>query len=86
MANVQKKKAIQFVLSDAYMSLTNEERRSLLHEGVSMSAAISAFGEFPIHNDVAVVLAAKWVFFFNQLKLCSTTQIIGPQLVMKRLY
>ena len=29
-----------------------------------MSAAISAFGEFPIHNDVAVVLAAKWGFFF----------------------
>ena len=28
-----------------------------------MSAAISAFGEFPIHNDVAVVLAAKWGFF-----------------------
>ena len=39
------RKAIRFVLSDAYTSLTNVERRSLLHEGVSMSAAISAFGE-----------------------------------------
>ena len=52
--NVQKK-AIRFVLSDAYTSLTKEEGRSLLHKGVSMSAAISSFGEFPFHNDVAVV-------------------------------
>lgn len=38
--------AIRFVLSDAYTSMTREERQSLLHEGVSTAQTLSAFGEF----------------------------------------
>ncbi|KAF8148188.1 structural maintenance of chromosome protein 3 [Crassisporium funariophilum] len=42
--------AIRFVLSDAYTSLTREERASLLHEGVSTTAAMSAFVEIVFDN------------------------------------
>jgi len=37
--------AIRFVLSDAYTSMSREERQALLHEGVSATTTLSAFGE-----------------------------------------
>ena len=36
--------AIRFVLSDAYTSMSREERQALLHEGVSTTQTLSAFG------------------------------------------
>ena len=36
--------AIRFVLSDAYTSMSREERQSLLHEGVSVTTTLSAYG------------------------------------------
>lgn len=36
--------AIRFVLSDAYTSMSAEERQSLLHEGVSATTTLSAYG------------------------------------------
>ncbi|KAI0665349.1 RecF/RecN/SMC N terminal domain-containing protein [Trametes maxima] len=42
--------AIQFVLSDAYTSMTREERQSLLHEGVSTAQTLSAFVEIVFDN------------------------------------
>ena len=36
--------AIRFVLSDAYTSMSREERQALLHEGVSATTTLSAFG------------------------------------------
>ncbi|EFI27235.1 hypothetical protein CC1G_15063 [Coprinopsis cinerea okayama7 len=42
--------AIRFVLSDAYTSMSREERVSLLHEGVSDSATLSAFVEIVFDN------------------------------------
>ena len=36
--------AIRFVLSDAYTSMSREERQSLLHEGVSVATTLSAYG------------------------------------------
>ncbi|KAJ4482444.1 structural maintenance of chromosome protein 3 [Lentinula aciculospora] len=56
--------AIRFVLSDAYTSMTNEERQSLLHEGVSATTTLSAYVEivfdnsdqrFPTGNDTVVL-------------------------------
>lgn len=38
--------AIRFVLSDAYTSMSREERQSLLHEGVSVTTTLSAYGAF----------------------------------------
>ena len=37
--------AIRFVLSDAYTSMSREERQALLHEGVSVTTTLSAYGE-----------------------------------------
>lgn len=42
--------AIRFVLSDAYSSMTREERQSLLHEGTG-PATISAFVEIVFSNE-----------------------------------
>ncbi|CAK5264291.1 unnamed protein product [Mycena citricolor] len=42
--------AIRFVLSDAYTSLSAEERRALLHEGVSTTATFSAYVEIIFDN------------------------------------
>ncbi|KAJ2929838.1 hypothetical protein H1R20_g7273, partial [Candolleomyces eurysporus] len=42
--------AIRFVLSDAYTSMSREERVSLLHEGVSDAATLSAFVEIVFDN------------------------------------
>ncbi|KAI0371167.1 structural maintenance of chromosome protein 3 [Pilatotrama ljubarskyi] len=42
--------AIRFVLSDAYTSMTREERQSLLHEGVSTAQTLSAFVEIVFDN------------------------------------
>ncbi len=39
-------KAIRFVLSDAYTSMSREERQALLHEGVSTTTTLSAYGLF----------------------------------------
>ncbi|KAF5340619.1 hypothetical protein D9611_007366 [Ephemerocybe angulata] len=42
--------AIRFVLSDAYTSMSREERVALLHEGVSDAATLSAFVEIVFDN------------------------------------
>lgn len=42
--------AIRFVLSDAYTSMTREERQALLHEGVSVTTTLSAFVEIVFDN------------------------------------
>nr|GAT43952.1 structural maintenance of chromosome protein 3 [Mycena chlorophos] len=42
--------AIRFVLSDAYTSLTREERQALLHEGVSTTSTLSAYVEIVFDN------------------------------------
>ncbi|KAJ7109178.1 RecF/RecN/SMC [Mycena epipterygia] len=42
--------AIRFVLSDAYTSMSREERGSLLHEGVSVTSTLSAFVEIVFDN------------------------------------
>ncbi|KAK7015032.1 structural maintenance of chromosomes protein, partial [Favolaschia claudopus] len=42
--------AIRFVLSDAYTSMTKEERAALLHEGVSTTATLSAYVEIIFDN------------------------------------
>jgi hypothetical protein len=36
--------AIRFVLSDAYTSMSREERQALLHEGISTTTTLSAYG------------------------------------------
>ena len=38
--------AIRFVLSDAYTSMSREERQALLHEGISTTTTLSAYGLF----------------------------------------
>ncbi|KIK63824.1 hypothetical protein GYMLUDRAFT_40909 [Collybiopsis luxurians FD-317 M1] len=56
--------AIRFVLSDAYTSMSAEERQSLLHEGVSATTTLSAYVEiifdnsdqrFPTGNDTVIL-------------------------------
>ncbi|KDR77404.1 hypothetical protein GALMADRAFT_266923 [Galerina marginata CBS 339.88] len=42
--------AIRFVLSDAYTSMSREERQALLHEGVSVTNTLSAFVEIVFDN------------------------------------
>ncbi|KAF8191692.1 structural maintenance of chromosome protein 3 [Pholiota molesta] len=42
--------AIRFVLSDAYTSMSREERQALLHEGVSVTTTLSAFVEIVFDN------------------------------------
>ena len=39
--------AIRFVLSDAYTSMSREERQALLHEGISTTTTLSAYGPCP---------------------------------------
>lgn len=43
--------AIRFVLSDAYTSLSREERQTLLHEGSSTTQTMSAYVEIIFSND-----------------------------------
>ena len=38
--------AIRFVLGDAYTTMSREERQALLHEGVSVTSTLSAYGSF----------------------------------------
>jgi hypothetical protein len=48
--------AIRFVLSDAYTSMSREERQALLHEGISTTTTLSAYGPcpgIPKPNDVS---------------------------------
>ena len=40
--------AIRFVLSDAYTSMSREERQALLHEGVSVTTTLSAYGTYEV--------------------------------------
>ncbi|KAH7334862.1 structural maintenance of chromosome protein 3 [Rhizoctonia solani] len=42
--------AIRFVLSDAYTSMSKQERQSLLHEGVSTAQTMSAYVEIVFDN------------------------------------
>ncbi|KAF9513886.1 hypothetical protein BS47DRAFT_1343707 [Hydnum rufescens UP504] len=42
--------AIRFVLSDAYTSMSREERQSLLHEGISVTTTLSAYVEIVFDN------------------------------------
>ncbi|KAF7338458.1 Structural maintenance of chromosomes protein [Mycena venus] len=42
--------AIRFVLSDAYTSMSKEERQALLHEGVSVTSTLSAYVEIVFDN------------------------------------
>ncbi|KZT22156.1 RecF/RecN/SMC protein [Neolentinus lepideus HHB14362 ss-1] len=42
--------AIRFVLSDAYTSMSREERQSLLHEGISTTTTLSAYVEIVFDN------------------------------------
>ncbi|THH18649.1 hypothetical protein EW146_g2367 [Bondarzewia mesenterica] len=42
--------AIRFVLSDAYTSISREERQALLHEGVSTTTTLSAYVEIVFDN------------------------------------
>ncbi|PFH53296.1 hypothetical protein AMATHDRAFT_137794 [Amanita thiersii Skay4041] len=42
--------AIRFVLSDAYTSMSREERQALLHEGVSVTTTLSAYVEIIFDN------------------------------------
>ncbi|KAJ7489905.1 structural maintenance of chromosome protein 3 [Mycena galericulata] len=42
--------AIRFVLSDAYTSMSREERAALLHEGVSVTSTLSAYVEIVFDN------------------------------------
>ncbi|KAJ6547371.1 RecF/RecN/SMC protein [Mycena capillaripes] len=42
--------AIRFVLSDAYTSMSKEERHALLHEGVSVTSTLSAYVEIIFDN------------------------------------
>ncbi|KAH8083787.1 structural maintenance of chromosome protein 3 [Cristinia sonorae] len=42
--------AIRFVLSDAYTSMSREERQGLLHEGVSVTTTLSAYVEIVFDN------------------------------------
>ncbi|KAI0087967.1 hypothetical protein BDY19DRAFT_202098 [Irpex rosettiformis] len=42
--------AIRFVLSDAYTSMSREERQALLHEGVSVTNTLSAYVEIVFDN------------------------------------
>jgi structural maintenance of chromosome 3 (chondroitin sulfate proteoglycan 6) len=43
--------AIRFVLSDAYTSMSREDRQALLHEGTSTATTLSAFVEIVFAND-----------------------------------
>lgn len=56
--------AIRFVLSDAYTSMSREERQALLHEGTSTATTLSAYVEivfdnsdqrFPTGNDEVIL-------------------------------
>ncbi|KAG5726886.1 Chromosome segregation protein sudA [Termitomyces sp. T112] len=42
--------AIRFVLSDAYTSMSKEERQALLHEGVTVTTTMSAYVEIVFDN------------------------------------
>ncbi|KAH7885116.1 RecF/RecN/SMC [Phlebopus sp. FC_14] len=42
--------AIRFVLSDAYNSMSREERQALLHEGLSVTTTLSAYVEIVFDN------------------------------------
>ena len=48
--------AIRFVLSDAYTSMSREERQSLLHEGVSVTTTLSAYGVYLLSDALEQML------------------------------
>ena len=48
--------AIRFVLSDAYTSMSREERQSLLHEGVSVTTTLSAYGVYLLSDALEQIL------------------------------
>ena len=40
------------MLSDAYTSMSREERQALLHEGISTTTTLSAYGLRPITTEI----------------------------------
>lgn len=60
--------AIRFVLSDAYTSMSREERQALLHEGVSVTTTLSAYGASLHQTVVSRALTSS-----GQSRLFSTT-------------
>lgn len=48
--------AIRFVLSDAYTSLSREERQRLLHEGTSTTTTLSAYVEIVFDSESILIL------------------------------
>jgi hypothetical protein len=54
--------AIRFVLSDAYATMTREERQRLLHEGTSNAATLSAYVEivFDSESSLGLVEVDEW--------------------------
>lgn len=67
------------MLSDAYTSMSREERQALLHEGVSTTTTLSAYGAF---KSVSIAYALSGS---SQLRLYLTTRTIVSLLVMRRL-
>jgi AAA15 family ATPase/GTPase len=71
--------AIRFVLSDAYTSMSREERQALLHEGVSVTNTLSAYGQS--------VVAIRFPLLYEQntqWRLSSTTVTIVSPLAGKK--
>lgn len=64
--------AIRFVLSDAYTSMSREERQSLLHEGASTATTLSAYGEA-----TRDLLISPHAYFGSQWKSYLTTLTTG---------
>ena len=56
--------AIRFVLSDAYTSMSREERLSLLHEGVA-NATVSAYVEIVFDNSGVWSISSIPMIHFN---------------------
>ena len=62
--------AIRFVLSDAYTSMSREERQALLHEGVSVTTTLSAYGTSSSLHSIPSTHSPQW-------RLCSTIRTTG---------
>ena len=52
--------AIRFVLGDAYTTMSREERQALLHEGVSVTSTLSAYGSFQPFFVVYILKNPQW--------------------------
>jgi len=74
--------AIRFVLSDAYTSMSREERQALLHEGVSVTTTLSAFGMWQKIPIPAIFTNIDE----KQLKSFSITPTIGSPLATTKSY